>query len=227
MTILERINEYISTNTLIISLIILGTIIIFAIGMYYLPASLPVKEVAKIAYNSNSLQKGENKKDIKIVIFADFLCSHCKESDTEVNKIYEKYSKDILIVYRYYPLEENGKSETAMLAVESIRQLDTTKDKTLATQLYDLLFEKRNDWKDLSDKQFLDKLVKYAKTLKLTDTKKFRENIEKKTYMDVIKKDQKDAKKININSTPSIFINGKKVSNYDYNTIEKEIKSQM
>jgi len=82
-------------------------------------------------------------------------------------------------------------------------------------EMTDVLFAKQNQWSNLSNpKNFF---INIAKSLKL-DVDKFEKDIDSQIVKDKVQSNLNEADSIGLNSTPTFFLNGKKV---DVNTIDE------
>ena len=86
----------------------------------------------------------------------------------------------------------------------------------------DLLFEKQAEWSKLQDtkKYFTD----LAQSLEL-DIEKFKSDLESKTTKDNVQNDLTEGEKIGVNSTPTFFLNGRKVEVATFDEFKKLLLS--
>lgn len=77
------------------------------------------------------------------------------------------------------------------------------------------IYENQTTWAE-SDNA-LDIFVGYAKGLKL-NVEKFKESVTSNKYANKINQDQQDGYALNVNTTPTFFINGKKIEGADLKT---------
>ncbi|PIR42053.1 MAG: hypothetical protein COV30_00435, partial [Candidatus Yanofskybacteria bacterium CG10_big_fil_rev_8_21_14_0_10_37_15] len=75
-------------------------------------------------------------------------------------------------------------------------------------EMHDLIFENQNSWSN--NKQVRELLIGYAEIIGL-DINKFNTDIDSQEIKDKVSSDYKGGVKIGINSTPTFFLNGKKL----------------
>ena len=76
--------------------------------------------------------------------------------------------------------------------------------------MHDLIFQNQSDWSE--DKNAAVIFAKYAQDLQL-DLAKFQTDIADEEIKAKIENDYKSGVKAGVNSTPSFFLNGKKINN--------------
>ena len=76
--------------------------------------------------------------------------------------------------------------------------------------MHDLIFQNQSDWSE--DKNAAIIFAKYAQDLQL-DLAKFQTDIADEEIKAKIENDYKSGVKAGVNSTPSFFLNGKKINN--------------
>lgn len=140
---------------------------------------------------------------VVMVEFSDFQCPACKNfSSSVVTRIKEDYPEDVAIVYRHLPLTTiHNYAFDAAVASEAARKQDKF------WEYHDELFKNQGTTQNpLKEEDFID----IAAGLGL-DTEQFKKDIDSKEVQDLARDDFNFALSIGLNSTPSVFINGKKV----------------
>ena len=87
-----------------------------------------------------------------------------------------------------------------------------------------MLFETQSQWSSLADPTSI--FAQYAESLEL-DKDKFVEDITNKANKDRISEDQSDGYAVGVTGTPTFFINGKKQSSFDYETLKSAIEAEL
>jgi len=134
---------------------------------------------------------------VKVIEFADFQCPFCKRSEDAVQAIHKKYGDRIQLVFMDFPLSFHPH---AMPAANAARCANA---QGKFWQYHDALFA------DQSKLEPAD-LKATAKTLGL-DTAKFNACLDKNQYSAAIEKDLAEGHKLNVNGTPTFFIDGREV----------------
>jgi len=139
-------------------------------------------------------------KDAKVVIyeFSDFQCPFCARGHEVVKQIRTEYADKVKIVFRHFPLSFHP--EAAPSAIASMCAHNQGK----FWEMHDLMFENQSALSTESYK-------KWAKDLSL-DMAAFDKCFEGKETQATLDADIKASEQVGVNSTPTFFINGKKIS---------------
>jgi len=149
---------------------------------------------------------------VTIVEFSDFECPYCSRAATATQEIKKKYGDKVRIVFRQFPLSFHQNAELAAQASLAANAQGKF------WQFHDKLFENQ---KALTRKD----LEGYAKAVGL-DLAKFNKALDSKEFADEVQRDLKLGGEVNVDGTPTMFINGQRVSNPgDVATVSKTIDS--
>src|ERR1700730_10206308 len=140
---------------------------------------------------------GSKHAPVTVVEFADFQCPFCKRSEDSVKAIHEKYGDRIQLVFMDFPLSFHPH---AMPAANAARCANA---QGKFWQYHDALFA------DQSKLEPAD-LKATAKTLGL-DTAKFNACFDKNQYGEAIQQDLEEGHRLNVNGTPTFFIDGREI----------------
>lgn len=157
---------------------------------------------------------------VVIYEFADYACSHCAETNTELNRLYREYEGQIAIVFRNYILGFQNSVPTAVAANAADLQgyWETFKN---------LIFTEQAAWNRLQGSRLQDYLVKAFETASngAGDTNQFIEDMWSLATTQRIAFDQAAANSLSISSTPYILINGQHIANSELRaTVEALLK---
>jgi len=153
---------------------------------------------------------GSENPKVKIIVFEDFSCPHCRKFYKTLQKTNFIYHDDVKIIFRNFT-SVNEQSINYALAAQC------SGEQNMFILMHDTIFQKQED------EGFAD-VYTVAEQIGL-DTEKFRQCIEKKKYMPRIRKDYVDGQKLGIQGTPTAFINGHKISgNIPYDDFKKVIE---
>ena len=136
---------------------------------------------------------------IQISIFSDFQCPACKKLSIQLKPLIDKYQKDINLQYINYPLDPKCNlrvltplhPEACLMSKIFI----CAKDKR---EVYDKLFESQGLWTEAS-------LLDYAKRIDVDKCLNY------PSTKGEIEKHLNEARKHNIQATPTMIINGRKI----------------
>lgn len=150
----------------------------------------------KIIEGQNNYWTGSADAKIIIVEFADFLCPLCQSSFTKIRPISLKYKDKVKIIYRDFPVHENSIN----LAMAG----KCAGEQGLFWLMHDKLFQ--NQEENFNSGQ----LTNLAKKIG-ANTEKFNDCLSKQKYLTSIKKDFQDGTLLEVQGTPTWFINGQKI----------------
>jgi len=172
----------------------------------------PEPLILKIATDEQP-SKGSANAPVTIVEFTDFECPTCQQSHPVLEKLAQEYSDKVRLVVRDYPLERHKNAFKAAEAAEAAREQGRYWEYAA------VLFENQ---KELG----VEKLKEYASKVGL-DRKKFDAELESSKYTARVQRDLQDGMKAGVSGTPTIFINGRRVSNRDYAALRAAIEEAL
>lgn len=136
---------------------------------------------------------------VKIIEYADFECPACKAADPIIRNILQQYQGKVYYSYRHFPL---GQHKNALAASE------TAEAAGAAGKFFEmdtLLYSTQDEWANLNNP--IDKFKELAGSLGI-DSGTVENAIKNKVYETKIIGDRTDGEKLNVDSTPSFFVNG-------------------
>lgn len=158
-------------------------------------------------------QKGNAKALVTIVEFTDFECPSCARQHPVLEKIVSEYGDRVRLVVRDFPLSQHANARKAAEAAEAAREQN--KYWEYAAVLF------RNQ-----SALGVDKLRQYATDLGL-DRAKFDASLDSGKFAEKVQRDVIDGHKLGINGTPTLFINGKRISDNSYESMKAAIESAL
>lgn len=151
---------------------------------------------------------------VVLMEYSDFQCPACRSYFPIVEQIVDEYKDRITFVYRHFPLPQH------LNALTSARASEAAARQGKFFEMYRLLFQNQDIW-SASTKPF-ETFKAYAESLSL-DLKKFENDYNDIYIKGKITNDYKSGVNLGVNSTPSFFLNGKKIDNPQGNTGEEII----
>lgn len=187
------------------------SVLILVVGMFFInkTSSTPTvnKELTKeiLTVKNDDWVKGSADAPITVVEYLDFECEACRVYHTIIKQLSEEYKDKIRFVVRYFPLPGHKNSMTSAIAAEA------TGKQGKFWEMYDVLYEKQKDWgeKQAADSSLFDV---YATQIGL-DVNKYKSDIKSQDIKDRINRDKESAISLEIQGTPTFFINGEKIPN--------------
>ncbi len=146
---------------------------------------------------------GNRDAKVTIVEYLDFECEACGAYYPITTKLKEEYKDSMSFVVRYFPLPGHKNSLTAAKAVEAAGEQGKF------WEMYSALYENQKEW---AEKQVADQSLfeKYATAIGL-DMHRWKQDVESEEVKDRIQRNYEEAMKLNLQGTPSFFLNGKKI----------------
>lgn len=154
--------------------------------------------------------------------FADFQCPSCGSIHPVMKQIQGIFGQRIKFIFRHFPLPIHDKAYDASAAAEAAGLQGKFWD------MYNLLFTNQQQWSN--DPNYRQVFRGYAEKIGL-DVDRFETDMAGLQTRNRVQADIDRGKALSINSTPSIFINGKPVPYPEMNVatmqrlIEEELKS--
>ncbi len=212
-------------NTIIISVVSVLVTFLFLFGVYKLINKPEVTffPQAKELKASDHIKWSPSKKNI-LVEYSDFQCPSCKEAHDFLKTIDASGSADISItekvtfVYRYLPLYQiHDKANVSAYAAEAAGKQGKF------WEMQNILFDNQRTW-SVSNDILKEYFIKYAKDLEL-DIDQFIKDFESQEVRSRVAQDLREAEQMGVNSTPTFFLNGQKVSVNSYTEFKTLLKN--
>ncbi len=153
----------------------------------------------------DSYSLGNKESKATLVEFLDFQCEACRAAFPVVKRLIAEYGDRIYFAQRYFPLPGHKNSKVAAQAAAAAGEQGKY------WEMEEKLFENQEAWgsdqNQISQSKALEMFKGYARDLNL-DEAKFTESINSEKFMPVIQRDMADGNALNVNSTPTFFLNG-------------------
>lgn len=149
---------------------------------------------------------------ITLIEFTDFACPFCQQSATEIRSLINQYQNNIKLVIRDYPIHDT--SINLALAARCAGEQGKY------WEAYDSIFLNQDNLKDATTIEA--DLLSWAEALPL-DIEKFKTCFTERRYVDLIKRDYDDGNKLQIQGTPTWFINNYPLTGYYSQDTFKEL----
>jgi protein-disulfide isomerase len=172
----------------------------------------PESPVFDIATDDQPAKGGADAR-VTIVEFADFQCPSCAQLQPVLDRLVGEYGGRVRLVARDYPLPQHADAFRAAEAAEAARQQG--KYWEYAAKLF-------------GNQSALgaDSLKRYATELGL-DRARFDAALDGAKYSEQVRRDMVDGHKVGVNGTPSLYINGRRVSDRTYAGLKAAIETAL
>jgi protein-disulfide isomerase len=141
--------------------------------------------------------KGPAAAKITLVEFSDFQCPYCSKAAFALDELSRKYSADVRLVYKQYPIAMIHNQAT-LAARASVAANNQGK----FWLLHDRMFNNGN-------KLSRENILAWAKECNM-DIPRFTKDLDAKETAAVVERDVKEGDDIGVLGTPTVFLNGKR-----------------
>lgn len=185
--------------------IIIATIILVGGGVFLLSKKqnkpTPKIDTSILIRSDSNIIKAQSEKAV-LVEFGDFQCPACGAYEPIVKKLIGDFKNDLTFVSRNFPLVQHKNARPAAYAAEAAGIQNKY------WEMYSLLYENQSKWSSLDDPKSV--FNDFAKSLNL-DLVKFASDSASSSVKEKVDKDLADGNSLNVNSTPTFYLNGEKI----------------
>ncbi|HEX2269419.1 MAG TPA: thioredoxin domain-containing protein [Pyrinomonadaceae bacterium] len=157
--------------------------------------------------------KGNPSAAVTIVEFTDFECPGCARQHPILERIVSEFKDRVRLVVRDFPLSQHPNARKAAEAAEAAREQGKY------WEYVDVLFRNQSALG-------VDKLKQYASDLGL-DRTRFDASLDSGKFAEKVQRDMMDGRKLGVNGTPSLYINGKRISDISYESLKSAIETAL
>ena len=191
--------------------IFLAMALIFFVAKWEFKAKQAEREAGNLVQASvltvkpNDWVYGNEKATVTVVEYLDFECEACRAYYPITTQLKEEFKDSMRLVIRYFPLGGHRNSRTSAYAAEAAGKQGKF------WEMYDLLYTNQGDWGEqetANQAQF----EKYAIEIGL-DMEKYRKDVTSEEVKKRIDDSYNEAMSLDLQGTPSFFLNGRKIAN--------------
>lgn len=150
---------------------------------------------------------------VTIIEFTDFECPSCANAQPVMEALVKEFGDKVKLVAHSFPLEQHKHAFKAAEAAEAAREQGKYWEYSA------VLFKNQKDLE-------VAKLKEYAGQVGL-DRKKFDEALDSGRFADAVKQELSTGDRIGVDSTPSIFINGKRIREKTREALKSAIEAAL
>ncbi len=212
-------SEIKSENKSSLPVAIIGLVLLVAVGgglwLYnQKPAVKPVANTAnkpaKVDYNAvpgaePAWSKGANNASVVIEEFADLACPQCARVTPILHEVRSSYGDKVKLIFRQFPLEIPAHKN----AYDAARAAEAAGMQGKFWEMENILFKNQTTWQPAADPRPM--FEDYAKQIGL-DVEKMKNDMVGMPATMRVDADKKRGKALEVNSTPSVYLNGKLLS---------------
>lgn len=141
---------------------------------------------------------------VTLIEYSDLQCPACAAYYPLIKQVTSTMGNAVYFAYRHFPLAQHANARLAAQATEAAALQGKF------WEMHDYLFERQQTWADMKDP--LDEFVKYAAAIGL-DAEMFRADIASDAVKAKVQSDMNSGIAAGVNSTPSFYLNGKRIQN--------------
>ncbi len=209
----------------IISIVVLIVIVFFMAKGSYKKSEDKVEstnttQASALEIKENDWATGSTTAKVVLVEYLDFECEACGAYYPLVRQLKDEYKDSILFVVRYFPLPGHRNSKTAAYAVEAAGKQGKF------WEMHDVLFNKQKEW---GEGQFTNQNLfeKYALEAGV-NIEQWKKDVASPEVKKRVDDSYDEAVSLNLQGTPSFFLNGKKIENpQGYEPFKKLIEEEL
>ena len=157
--------------------------------------------------------KGNPNASVTIVEFTDFECPSCARQLPVLEKIVNEFGDRVRLVVRDFPLSQHANARKAAEAAEAAREQGKY------WEYVTVLFRNQSALD-------VEKLKQYATEVGL-DRARFDASFDSGKFADKVQRDILEARKLGVNGTPALYINGKRISDNSYESLKSAIETAL
>lgn len=189
--------------------LILGGIVVLMIGLFTLSGGKPDTGNSDFSGNARQVQstdhiEGNADNPVVLMEYGDFQCPGCGALFPVLEQIKQEFGQQLTFVFRHFPLTNiHPNAMAAHRAAEAAGQQD------MFWQMHDLLFSRQQQWSTVSDAPSV--FESYAQELEL-NMDQYAQDVASQAVFDAISRDQDSGNQLDISSTPSLLLNGERIT---------------
>jgi len=181
------------------------------------PAATPALAGGPVASSDVATSKGV----VIIEEFGDYQCPPCGALHPILKTLKSEFGDRIKLIFRHFPLTTIHKH-----ALEASFAAAAAGLQGKFWEMHDTLYENQSTWSDVGD--FRPVAINYARRIGL-DVQRFTQDMDGLKVMGLVSADEQRANAFSVNSTPTVFIDGRLVANENMTVdgMRKEINQRL
>ena len=152
---------------------------------------------------------------VTLIEYGDYQCPGCGNVNPSIESVVHQYQNQIQFIFRNFPLttlHPNAKAAAAAVEAAGLQ--------VKYWEMHSKVYASQSDWENLSGTDRTDYFAKLASDLGLNTTK-FKSDMSSTSVDKKITFDQAIGFKVNIDSTPSFYLDGKKLDSTIWGEMSK------
>lgn len=164
--------------------------------------------------------RGNTSSKVKFVEYGDYQCPYCGQYYPIIEQVYTKYQDKISFQFRNLPLNQVHQN-----AYAAARAAEAASNQGKFWDMFALLYQHQSEWSEQTNASSI--FEGYAKQLNL-NISQFKKDVVSSKTNDIINADKEEFNKTKEEiSTPTFFLNGKKISATSVDGFSKLIDAEL
>lgn len=166
----------------------------------------PSKAVSETATEIGDQVYGNKASKVVLIEYGDFQCPGCGGAYPQLKKIKETYKDQIAFIFRNFPLTAIHPNALAAATAAEAAGLQGK-----FWEMHDKLYENQNAWSSIDASKRTSIYTGYAQDIGL-NIDQFKTDLSDPKIVAKINRDRAFGKKLNVDSTPTLYLNDTKLS---------------
>jgi len=158
---------------------------------------------------------------VVLIEYGDFQCPGCGGAFPQLKLIKEEYKDKIAFIFRNFPLTTLHPNALAAATAAEAAGLQGK-----FWEMHDALYENQSAWENIDASKRTDVFAGYAKDIGL-DAEKFVTDLSDPRVSAKINRDRAFGKKLNVNGTPTVYVNDQKLSDTEITDLTQSTGDQL
>jgi protein-disulfide isomerase len=180
----------------------------------------PLAEARALMQTSDAPALGDPKAPVTLVEYSDFECPICKSLHDVVRNILPKYPGKVRLVFKDFPIDQiHPWARTAAIAGRCAYQ----QEPKAFWKMYDFVYDNQEV---ISAANAWTKMTEYAARAGL-NAETFKSCMASPEPGDAVNASRANGQKLDVNSTPTVFVNGRRMVGADQRLLEQYIHYEL
>ena len=192
-------------------------------GFVYDVAQNPFKAEIEKLKTEHAPSMGTAGAPVSLVVFSDFQCPNCREEEKTLRQnLLATFPSQVRLYFKDFPLESiHPWAKSAAIAGRCVYQQNQQK----FWEYHDWIYDKQNE---ITVENLKDKVLEFANNAKDLDVLQLGRCIDTKATEAEVNASIAEARQLNVDATPTIFLNGRRlVGNYPWPNLEQIINGEL
>lgn len=176
------------------------------------------QENASLFVPEHAFRMGAEDPQVYLVEFFDPECESCRQFYPLVKSIMNEFEGKVQLVMRYAPFHGNS--------VFAIKIIEAARKQSKYVEALEMLYQYQPEWGSHHDPS--PELVwNYLPKIEGLNIEQLKKDMEDPKILEIIEQDKKDGEKLQVQGTPSFFVNGKPLEDFGYQQLRDMVAAEI